>query len=136
MKRFMIERDISGASDFTQEDLADISKRSNAAAVSLGVPYHWVTSYVAGDKVYCVHEAGDEETIREHSRRGGFPVSSVTVVVTGSFAHRRPRGVIRGVIRRGPGRWSGPATSAPGPARRPRRGARRASDGQVPQNVR
>ena len=82
MQRFMIERDIPGASQFTQDDVADISKRSNAAAASLGVPYHWVNSYVAGDKVYCVHEAQDEETIREHSRRGGFPVTSVTPVVT------------------------------------------------------
>jgi hypothetical protein len=39
-----------------------------------------VTSYVAGDKVFCVHEADDEETVREHSRRGGFPANVVTEV--------------------------------------------------------
>lgn len=39
-----------------------------------------MTSYVAGDKVFCVHEAEDEETIREHSRRGGFPANAVTEV--------------------------------------------------------
>ena len=51
-----------------------------AAVDSLGVDYTWVTSYVAGDKIYCVHEAEDEETIREHARRGGFPAKSVSVL--------------------------------------------------------
>jgi hypothetical protein len=91
MQRFLIERDIPGASELTVDDLADISKRSNAARESLGVPYHWVTSYVTGDKIYCVHEADDEETIREHSRRGGFPVSSVMPVVTEFGVHTADR---------------------------------------------
>jgi len=80
MKRFIIEREIPGASDLTQAQLAEISKTSNSAMASLGVPYRWVNSYVAGDKVYCVHEADDEGAIREHARRGGFPANVVTVV--------------------------------------------------------
>ena len=46
----------------------------------LGVPYRWVTSYVAGDKIYCVHETDDAETIHEHARRGGFPADVVVPV--------------------------------------------------------
>lgn len=80
MQRFIIEREIPGASNLTSDQLAEIAKTSNAAAASLGVPYNWVTSYVAGDKVYCVHEANDAETIREHARRGGFPANLVTPV--------------------------------------------------------
>ena len=80
MKRFIIEREIPGASELTEQQLAEISRTSNTAVQSLGVPYNWVTSYVAGDKVYCVHEAEDEETIREHARRGGFPADLVSVV--------------------------------------------------------
>ena len=80
MKRFLIEREIPGASELTQEQLAEIAAKSNGVVESLGVPYHWVTSYVAGDKIYCVHEAEDEETIREHARRGGFPANSVTAI--------------------------------------------------------
>ena len=80
MKRFIIEREIPGASNFSEADLAGISKTSNEAVASLGVPYTWVTSYVAGDKVYCVHEADDEAAIREHARRGGFPCNTVSVV--------------------------------------------------------
>jgi len=57
-----------------------IAATSNQVVDTLGVPYRWVQSYVAGDKVYCVHEADDEEAIREHARRGGFPADLVAVV--------------------------------------------------------
>lgn len=80
MQRFIIEREIPGAADLTQAQLAEVARTSNAAVASLGVPYKWINSYVAGDKVYCVHEAEDAETILEHARRGGFPANKVTVV--------------------------------------------------------
>ncbi|MDG4664543.1 DUF4242 domain-containing protein [Mycobacterium sp. 236(2023)] len=90
MTRFLIERDIPGASELTKEQLAEISQTSNAAMQSLGVPYRWITSYVAGDKVYCIHEADDEEAIREHSRRGGFP-ATVVVPVANEFGPHTAR---------------------------------------------
>ncbi|HEY3015817.1 MAG TPA: DUF4242 domain-containing protein [Nocardioides sp.] len=80
MQRFLIERQIEGAADLSPADLAKIAQTSNAAVASLGVPYTWVTSYVAGDKVYCLHETDDVETILEHARRGGFPADLVSVV--------------------------------------------------------
>jgi len=80
MQRFLIEREIDGASHLTTADLATIAETSNAAVDSLGVPYNWVTSYVAGDKIYCLHETEDVETILEHARRGGFPADLVSVV--------------------------------------------------------
>jgi hypothetical protein len=82
VQRYIIEREIPGASELTHEQLVEISTTSNAAVESLGVPYTWVTSYVAGDKVYCVHEAEDDEVIREHARRGGFPANLVTPVAS------------------------------------------------------
>ena len=80
MPRYLIERDLPGAANLTTEDLAKIARTSNDAVASLGVPYTWVTSYVAGDKIYCVHEAQDAETIREHARRRGFPCTLVAEV--------------------------------------------------------
>ena len=82
MKRFMIEREIPGASKLSQAELADIAKASNDVVAGLEVPYTWVNSYVAGDKIYCVHETDDADTIREHARRGGFPADLVTPVAT------------------------------------------------------
>ena len=80
MKRFIIEREIPGASKLSQEQLAEIARTSNNAAASLGVPYTWVTSYVAGDKVYCVHEAEERGDDPRASRRGGFPANAVCPV--------------------------------------------------------
>ena len=80
MQRFLIEREIDGASELTEAQLASIAQTSNQAVASLGVPYTWVTTYVAGDKLYCLHETDDSETVLEHARRGGFPADLVSVV--------------------------------------------------------
>lgn len=80
MKTFIIERDIPGASELTAEQLRDIAIKSNAVVDGLDEPYRWQHSYAAGDKVYCVHEADDADTVREHARRGGFPADLVTEV--------------------------------------------------------
>lgn len=80
MPRFVIEREVPGAGNLSQEELAEIAQTSNEAVTSLGVPYTWVNSYVTDDKIYCVHEAEDAETILEHARRGGFPANNVSAV--------------------------------------------------------
>ena len=81
MQRFIIEREIHGASTSPTTTWSRSPRHRNAAVASLGVPYTWVNSYVAGDKIYCVHEAEDAETIVEHARRGGFPANLVAEVV-------------------------------------------------------
>ena len=43
-------------------------------------PYEWRHSYVAGDKVYCVHDAESADDVLEHARRGGFPANLVAEV--------------------------------------------------------
>src|SRR6201991_5300611 len=80
MKRYVIEREVPGAGELSEAQLAEIAAKSNDVVASLGVPYRWITSYVAGDKIYCVHEADDEDAIREHARRGGFPANSINVI--------------------------------------------------------
>lgn len=80
MTTFVIERTIPGASDLTPEQLRDIARTSNEVVDGLGVAYTWHRSYVAGDKIYCLHETDDAETVREHARRGGFPADMVVEV--------------------------------------------------------
>lgn len=80
MPQFIIERNIEGASTLGADELADIAAKSNEVVAGLGVPYKWITSYVAGDKIYCVHEAADADTIREHARCGNFPADMVVEV--------------------------------------------------------
>lgn len=80
MPTYMIERDIPGADKLSPSELRDISAKSNEAVAGLGMPYTWITSYVAGDKFYCVHEAESAEAVRRHASEGGFPINSVTEV--------------------------------------------------------
>ena len=80
MPTYIIERNIPGADKLTRDELKGISAKSCDVVANLGVPYKWVTSYVAGDKIYCVHEADSADVIRRHAREGGFPADVVTEV--------------------------------------------------------
>ena len=94
MKTYLIEREIPGASQLTHEDLRGISSTSNEAVASLDKPYTWLHSYVAGDKVYCVHQAESADVIREHAKAGGFPANLV-VEVSSVFGSEGPRALPR-----------------------------------------
>ncbi|MND42334.1 hypothetical protein D3C80_331070 [compost metagenome] len=80
MPQFVIERNIAGLGDMDQQTLKEISAKSNAVVDGLGEPYTWITSYVTGDKMYCVHEAESAEAIYRHAREGGFPADRVTEI--------------------------------------------------------
>jgi hypothetical protein len=80
MPKYVIERDIPGAGKLSEEELAGISQKSCSVLSELGPKIQWVQSYVTEDKVYCVYIAPDEETIREHARRGGFPANRISQV--------------------------------------------------------
>ena len=82
MPKYIIERDIPGAGKLTPQDLQGISQKSCGVLRSMGPQIQWVQSYVTGDKIYCVYIAPNEETVREHAARGGFPANLVSEVVT------------------------------------------------------
>jgi hypothetical protein len=94
MKTFLIEREIRGAGDLTDDELRDITTTSNDAVTSLEKPYKWLHSYVAGDKIYCVHQAESAEVIREHAQAGRFPANLV-VEVASVFDSTGPRDLPR-----------------------------------------
>ena len=83
MKTYLIERDIPGAGKFTPEQLKAISQKSCAVLKEMGPEIEWIQSYVTGDKIFCVYKAENEELIREHAKKGGFPANKITEVVTG-----------------------------------------------------
>jgi Nickel responsive protein SCO4226-like len=90
MPTYLIEREIPGASTLTDEELRGITTASNDAVASLDRPYTWRYSYVAGDKIYCVHDAESADVVREHARRGAFPANLVAEV-TAVFDRTGPR---------------------------------------------
>ena len=80
MKKFVIERMLPGAGSLTAAELQAISQTSCEVAMQLGGPYHWIESFITDDKIYCIHIAESEEMVREHARRGNFPIHSVNEV--------------------------------------------------------
>src|SRR5271170_6454934 len=78
MKTYVIERNIPGAGQFTPEKLKDISKTSCSVLKEMGPSIQWVQSYVTGDKIFCVYKAENEDLIREHAKKGGFPANVIT----------------------------------------------------------
>jgi hypothetical protein len=94
MRTFIVEREIPGAGELGPDDLRGVARTSNGAIDALGAPYHWVQSFVTANKIYCVHIAPDEETVREHARRGGFPCDRIEEVraVIDPGTGRAPKG--------------------------------------------
>jgi hypothetical protein len=80
MPKYVIEREIPGAGDMTGEQLNGVSQTSCNVLRELGPQIQWVQSYVTGDKIYCVYIAPNEEIIREHASRGGFPANKISEV--------------------------------------------------------
>lgn len=80
MPRYVIERDIPGAGALTAGQLKEISRTSCGVLQEMGPRIQWEQSYVTGDRVYCVYLAPDEDAVREHARRGGFPANRVSRV--------------------------------------------------------
>ena len=82
MPKFVIERAIPGLGALKPAELQSISQKSCGVLHDLGPDVQWVQSYVTGDKMYCIYRAANEELVREHARRGGFPANSIAQVTS------------------------------------------------------
>ncbi len=78
MPKYLIEREISGASKLSPEELRGISQKSCGVLRNMGPQIQWVQSYVTDDKIYCVYIAPSEDAVREHASQGGFPANRVS----------------------------------------------------------
>jgi hypothetical protein len=91
MKKFIIERNVPGAGNMTAEELEAISKTSVAIISVLGRPYKWIQSFVTDERIYCIHEAENEDDILEHAKCGNFPadrIEEIKVVIDPTTAGR------------------------------------------------
>jgi hypothetical protein len=80
MPKFVIEREIPDAGNLSPQELQAISQKSCGVLQEMGPKIQWVESFVTGNKVYCVYIAPDEQSIREHAERGGFPANRISEV--------------------------------------------------------
>jgi hypothetical protein len=82
MPKYIIEREIPGAGDLTSADLQGISQKSCAVLHEMGPQIQWLESYVTNNKLYCIYIAPDEQAIKTHADKGGFPANSIAEIKT------------------------------------------------------
>lgn len=80
MPKYVIERELPGAGNLSSSDLQGISQKSCGVLRDLGPEITWQQSYVTDDKIYCVYIAPNEQMVREHAERGGFPANRISEV--------------------------------------------------------
>lgn len=84
MPKYLIEREIPGAGKMSAQDLQGASQKSCSILNEMGTGIQWMQSYVTDDRLYCVYIAPDEDAIKEHAEKSGFPanrVSKISVVI-------------------------------------------------------
>lgn len=82
MPKYVIEREIPSAGEFTGPQLKAISQTSCSVLRKLGSEIQWIESFVTADKIYCIYRAPNEQLIKEHAAIGGFPANRVSEVVS------------------------------------------------------
>ena len=77
MPKYLIERLIPEADKLSAEDLQGIAQKSCSVLNEMGPRIHGRESLVTADGIYCTYIAPNEEMLREHARRGGFPADRI-----------------------------------------------------------
>ena len=79
MPKFVIERELQDVGKLTAQQLQGVARKS--CGVLEGMPaVQWVQSFVTNDKIYCIYIAPNEEAVREHAKKGGFPANRISPV--------------------------------------------------------
>ena len=80
MPDYVIEREMPGAGQLGPADLKGASQHSCSVIKDLGPDIEWFHSYVTDDKIYCIYIAPDEDAVKTHARKGGFPANRISPV--------------------------------------------------------
>jgi Protein of unknown function (DUF4242) len=80
LPKFVIEREIAAVGKLPRQELQAISQKSCSVLRAMGPQIQWGHSYVTDDKIYCIYNAPDEETVKMHAQKGGFPANVVARV--------------------------------------------------------
>lgn len=80
MPEYVIEREVHGAGNLSEDEIREVSLRSLAVLKEMGSSIQWMHSYVTNDKIYCVYFAQNEEQIRQHAQGVGIPANRISAV--------------------------------------------------------
>ena len=83
MNKYLIKREIEGASQIPREKLDEIGQGSESVLIAMrneGKKIEQDHSYIAGNNVFCVYNSESEDFIKEHSERAGVPANEITLI--------------------------------------------------------
>ena len=83
MNKYLIKREIEGASQIPSEKLDEIGQGSESVLIAMrneGKQIEQDHSYIAGNNVFCVYNSDSEDLIKEHSERAGVPANEITLI--------------------------------------------------------
>jgi hypothetical protein len=80
MPKFVIEREMPGAGKLSTEQLHEVAQTSCGVLIDMGPQIQWVHSYVTDNKIYCLYNAPDEASIKQHAQQAGFPADKISRV--------------------------------------------------------
>lgn len=81
MKTYLIQRNIPGVGKLNAEERKGIAVRSCNVLDQLNASeIQWIQSLITPDNIWCIYKAVNEEVLREHGRRGSFPVDNILEV--------------------------------------------------------
>lgn len=82
LNTYLIEREVPAAGNLSAAELQGIAQKSCSVLQELGPGIEWVHSYVTDNKIFCIYRAENEEILRTHAMKGGFPINSVHLLST------------------------------------------------------
>ena len=82
MPKYIIEREIPAAGKMSAQDLQGTSQKSCSVLNEMGTGIQWIQSYVTDDRLYCVYISPDEDAIKEHAEKSGFPANKISKICT------------------------------------------------------
>lgn len=80
MPKFVIKRELAGAGKLPRQELQTISQKSCGVLRDMGPQIQWQQSFVTDDKIDCIYIAPDEDAVKTHARKGGFPANRISAV--------------------------------------------------------
>lgn len=77
MPKYLIERTIPGAGKLSPVELKGIAEKSCDVLKIIGSGIQWRQSYVTDDKITCIYYADNEQLLKDHAQKGGFPADRI-----------------------------------------------------------
>ncbi len=81
LKTYLIQRNIPGIGKSNAATRKTIARKSCDVLQQLGPEIEWQHSFVTADNLWCIYKSEDIELIREHAKRGNFPLNAIHEIV-------------------------------------------------------